>query len=150
MSAPSFRFRLERVRALRERSEDAAKEAVAGALAARLHSERELEDAMGRIVRARSAQLNATATATNALDLLAHQVYLERTEKAHDARQEDLRRRDLVLAQRRQELTAAARERQALERLKEHRRSDHVRELARLESIALDEIAINSFRRRPA
>jgi len=148
MSAPSFRFRLERIRALRERSEDAAKEALAGAMAARAHTEREVEAAAQRIARAREAQLEAASVPTAAIDLLARQLYLERSERAHRASQEDLGRRDDLLARRREELTVAARDRQALERLKENRRSDHERELARRESIALDEIAINGFRRR--
>ncbi|MGA2011401.1 MAG: flagellar export protein FliJ [Solirubrobacteraceae bacterium] len=148
MSAPSFRFRLERIRALRERSEDAAKEALAGAMAARAHTEREVEAAAQRIARAREAQLQAATVPTDAMDLLARQRYLERSERAHRASQEDLGRRDDLLARRREELTVAARDRQALERLKENRRSDHERELARRESIALDEIAINGFRRR--
>ena len=54
------------------------------------------------------------------------------------------------MQQRRDALTEAARDRQALERLKERRRSDHERELARQETIALDEIALNGFRRKAA
>ena len=41
MSGPSFRFSLERVRVLRERTEDQAKEALAGAMQDQLRSERE-------------------------------------------------------------------------------------------------------------
>jgi flagellar FliJ protein len=149
-SGTTFRFKLERVRALRERAEDAAKEAVAGAMRARLHSERELAAATRRVAMACDAQLVATGAPTTAMDLVARQAYLERTERAHHARQEDLGRRDHALEERRRELTHAAREHQALERLKEHRRSDHQREQARQESIALDEIAINGFRRRAA
>ena len=47
-------------------------------------------------------------------------------------------------------LTVAAMERQALERLKESRRADHEREVARREGLLLDEMAINGFRRRAA
>jgi len=150
MPGPSFRFRLERVRALRERSEDAAKEAVAAAMMARLRSEQEVQAASARIAAARGAQLDATSAPTSAADLIARQAYLERTERAHRATQVDLGRYELVLDQRRQELTEAARKRQALERLKEHRRADHDREQLRLEGIELDEIAIQGFHRRAA
>ena len=64
------------------------------------------------------------------------------------ASRQDLHRHEHHLDLRRHELTEAARERQALERLKENRRADHNRELARREAVDLDEIAITSFRRK--
>jgi flagellar export protein FliJ len=149
-TGPSFRFRLERVRALRERHEDAAKQAFAGAMIDRDHSERELEKAHDSLARAREAQLQATSGPVSAIDLMAHQAYMERSERAVRARREDLGRREQLVAQRRAELTVAARDRQALERLKETRRQDHLREQARVEAIALDEMALNGFRRRAA
>ena len=82
--------------------------------------------------------------------MLARQAYLERAERAHQATRQDLQRHEIELVKRREALTEAARERQALERLKEHRRADHEREAARREGLVLDEIAINSFRRRAA
>ena len=47
-------------------------------------------------------------------------------------------------------LTEAARDRQALERLKAHRLADHEREAARLLDAQLDEIATNGFFRKAA
>ncbi len=150
MAGPSFRFRLERVRALRERHEDAAKQAFAGAMMDCARSEREMQEAAQRVAAARDAQLTAASTPTSALDLMARQAYLERSERAHRATQEDLYRREQALVQRRRELADAARDRQALERLKEQRRGDHEREQARIEAMNLDEIALNGFRRRAA
>ncbi|HTU97888.1 MAG TPA: flagellar export protein FliJ [Solirubrobacteraceae bacterium] len=150
MAGPSFRFRLERVRALRERAEDEAKEAFAGAMMDRLRSEQEMEDAAQRVVEARDAQASAGTAPISAGDLMARQAYLERSERAHQASQEDLHRRDQVLEERRGELTEAARERQALERLKENRRVEFLREQERIEAANLDEIALNGFRRRAA
>ncbi|MGA9857856.1 MAG: flagellar export protein FliJ [Solirubrobacteraceae bacterium] len=150
MTGPSFRFRLERVRALRERHEDAAKQAFAGAMQERALSEREMEEAADRVIRAREAQLSAGAAPISATELMARQAFLERTERAHRASLEDLGRREVMLQQRRNELTEAARDRQALERLKENRRQDHERAMARQEAIDLDEIALNGFRRRAA
>ncbi|HEX3975829.1 MAG TPA: flagellar export protein FliJ [Solirubrobacteraceae bacterium] len=150
MAGPSFRFRLERVRALRERAEDEAKEAFAGAMMDRLRSEQEMEDAAERVAQARDAQLDAAAAPISATELMARQAYLERSERAHQASQHDLHRRDQALQERREELTEAARDRQALERLKESRRIEFVREQARIEAADLDEIALNGFRRRAA
>jgi flagellar FliJ protein len=147
MPEPSFRFRLERVRALRERSEDAAKEALAGAMYDHRRCEQAVHTAADRIAAARAAQLDGVSRPTCASDLIARQAYLERTELTHVARRHDLDRHAVELARTRELLTAAARERQALERLKERRRADHEREMARREGIALDEIAINGFRR---
>ena len=150
MAGPSFRFRLERVRALRERAEDEAKEAYAGAMLDRLRSEQEMEEAAQRVARARDAQLDAASAPVSATELMARQAYLERSERAHAASQEHLSRREQVVEERREELTEAARERQALERLKEHRRNEFMREQAAAEAMVLDEIALNGFRRRAA
>src|ERR1700744_1308059 len=150
MAGPSFRFRLERVRALRERAEDEAKEAFAGAMMDRVRSEQEMAEAAQRVVQAREAQASAGAAPVSATELMARPAYLERSERAHQASQEDLHRRDQTLEERRGELTEAARERQALERLKENRRVEFVREQARIEAADLDEIALNGFRRRAA
>jgi flagellar protein FliJ len=150
MSAPSFRFRLERVRALRERTEDQAKQAFAGAMQDRVRSERDVKAAAERIAKAREAQLTLTSAPTSATELLARQAYLERSEQAHRVSQEDLGRRDRALEQKRQELTHAARDRQSLERLKERRRDEHQQAQARIEAASLDEIALNGFRRRAA
>jgi flagellar protein FliJ len=150
MAGPSFRFRLERVRVLRERAEDEAKEAFAGAMMDRLRSEQEMQDAAQRVAGAREAQLSAAAAPISATELMARQAYLERSERAHQASRDDLHRRDLTLDERRDELTEAARERQALDRLKENRRIEFVAEQARIEAADMDEIALNGFRRRAA
>jgi flagellar FliJ protein len=150
MTGPSFRFRLERVRALRERREDAAKEELAGAMLRHRRCEEEVQEAAARIARARTAQVDATRLTANATDLMARQAYLERAERAHQATRQNLQRHELELTQRREALTQAARDRQALERLKEHRRADHEREVARQEGLMLDEIAINGYRRNAA
>jgi flagellar protein FliJ len=150
MTGPSFRFRLERVRALRERHEDAAKQALAGAIQEHRRYEEQLTVAADQVARARAAQLDATALPSSATDLIAMQAYLERTERAHRATRQDLDQHQVELEQHRDALSAAARDRQALERLKEQRRADHEREAARQEGLVLDEIAINGFRRRAA
>jgi flagellar protein FliJ len=150
MNGPSFRFRLERVRALRERREDAAKQELAGALMRHRRCEEEVQAAAGRIASARAAQVDATRLPISATDLIARQAYLERAERAHQATRQDLQRHEAELAQRREVLMKAAQERQALERLKENQRANYEREAARQEGMMLDEIALNGFRRRAA
>lgn len=151
MNGPStFRFSLERVRALRERTEDAARGELAGALSDERRSQDALDGAAETLQAARQAQRPTGTGPVNAEDLLARQFYLERSEQALRASREVLERSQRHVEQRREALTEAARERQALEKLKERRRSDHEREQARRESAALDEIALNGFRRREA
>jgi flagellar FliJ protein len=150
VSGPSFRFSLERVRALRERAEDAAREALAGAIQDRHRSQVAMEQAAQTVLQARDAQLEATGSLVGADDLLARQAYLEQSERNHRASLDALGRSEAVVDQHRHKLTEAARDRQALERLKDHRRSDFDREQARLESIELDEVALNNYRRREA
>jgi flagellar protein FliJ len=150
MTGPSFRFRLERVRALRERREDVAKEELAGAMVAHRLSEEHEQAAADRVAGARDVQRSWASAPASATELLARQAYLERSEQAHQATRWDLHRNELELTRRREALTVAATERQALERLKENRRADHEREAARREGLLLDEMAINGFRRRAA
>jgi flagellar FliJ protein len=145
-----FRFRLERVRALRERHEDAAKEALAGAMVQHRRCADAVALAAEQVAQARTAQLEAASTSISATELVARQAYLEKAEKVHQAGRRELYRHEMELNRRRDALTEAAKERQALERLKERRRRDHEKEAARLEGLVLDEIAINGFRRNAA
>jgi flagellar FliJ protein len=135
---------------LRERREDEAKRELAGAIAEHFRAEEELHAAERRIAHAREAHLDAALTHRSATDLLAHQAYLERTESAREASQIHLSQREDELGESRRALSRAARDRQALERLKERRRTEFMVEAARIESLMLDEIAINNFRRSAA
>ncbi len=150
MNGPSFRFRLERVRSLRERREDKAKHALAAAMADHHRGEQELERAEQRVAGAQAHQRTAGEVPASGRDLIARQAYLERTEQARHASRDDLAKHELELKDRRDALTIAARDRQALERLKERRREEHNREVERVEGQTLDEIAINNFRRSAA
>lgn len=144
----SFRFPLERLRALRERGEDLAKQELAGAMHRHARCAERLramgEEVTGAFAAQRAA---ATAEATSAADLAAHQAYLERMEQVREAGRLDLDRHEAELGARRDALREAARERQALERLKERRRADHERTVARAEGVVLDEIALTQHRR---
>ena len=145
-----FRFRLERVRELRERKEDEAKRALADAMAEHFRAEERLREAELQIEGARAAQLDATVGPRSGIDLLARQAYLERSESARAVSRQVVNRSEALVETQREELTQAARDRQALERLKARREAEFVREAARIESNLLDEIAITNFRRRAA
>lgn len=146
----AFQFRLERVRALRERGEDLAKEALAGALSRRSSSEQQLQAVGEQLARARERQREAAAAPMTAFDLVARQRYLERVEQDRRARELDLSRMDAEVDARRSALRHAARERQALERLEARQRADHARAVARAETAQLDEIALMLHVRRAA
>lgn len=148
MAGSSYRFRLERVRALRERREEQAKVELAGALLRRQECESEAAAAAARIEDARRLQLNFTAG--SALDLQDRQAYLERVENAHSATLQDLRNQNVEVSGRRQQLMEAAQAREALERLKQKGLAEHQREQDRVERIVLDEIAGNGYWRRAA
>ncbi len=150
VSGSSFRFRLERVRALREHGEDVAKQALAGALTRREECEEQLHDAEVRLDGARMAQRETGEASTSAVDLIARQAYLERIERTRDATARNLDLHEAEVATRRDLLAEAARAREALERLKERRRADHEQELARQSGRELDEVALNVYRRGPA
>src|ERR1700735_764580 len=112
MNGPSYRFRLERVRALRERREEQAKQEFAVALRLRQACREEVERAADRIVQAQRAQLHAAAE-----HLRAHQSYLERMEDARNLAVANASRKESELEDRRIALTKASQDREALERL---------------------------------
>ena len=143
-----FRFPLERLRALRERGEDLAKQELAGAMRRQTACADRLR-AMGEEVAGAFAAQRAAAVdgGASAHELAAHQAYLERMEQVREAGRVDLDRHEAEVDVRRDALHEAARERQALERLKERRRADHERAVARAEGLVLDEIALTQHRR---
>jgi flagellar FliJ protein len=145
VSARPFHFRLERVRALRERAEQHASEALASSLAHHRRGEDELQAAAQRVVDARAGR-RATSHASGA-DLLAMQAYIERTQRAAHAAALDLGRREAEVDARRDALVHAAREHRALTRLEERRRQEHAVEAARIEGAAMDELALTVHRR---
>jgi flagellar FliJ protein len=148
VTAKRFNFRLERVRALRERSEDRAKEELADSLRDQARGEALLRAAAAQVDGAREATRGtATAGPVSGVDLLAAQAYLERTERERVAAELDLSRREAEVAARRAALQTASRERRVLERLKDRRRAEHERELARVEGQMTDELALAMHRR---
>ena len=142
-----FEFRLARVRALRERAEDRAKEDLAGAMSERERWAERLDEAGSQLHQARSAKRGAASGGVTASDMLAHQAFLERAERATEAAEIDLSRQDAEVDARRSALQHAAVERQVLERLKANKAAQHRRADERREGAMLDELAISRHRR---
>lgn len=148
----SFRFRLERVRALRERREDVARQELAKAVSRLTGSQSRLDAVDAHLERILAEQRVATSTSmtVDAEELRARQAFVERIEAQRVSEALELRQREVDVAERDSELGEAAREHRMLERLKERQHAEHDREAGRLEGIALDEIAIDRFRRSAA
>jgi flagellar protein FliJ len=148
VETPSFTFRLERVRTLRERAEERAKEELAHELRLRVRAEAILREATHAVGQAREVGLNTVAAdRTSAFDLLAAQAHLERAERTRREAALDLDRQDAEVGVRRAALAAAARDRQAIDKLKDRRKAEHEREWARRSQNQLDELALAVHRR---
>jgi flagellar protein FliJ len=151
VTGSAFRFRLERVRAVRERKEKLAQRELANAISRHSSSVTELRTADARLEHAREQQRSVVEeTAVSATDMLARQTFLERVEAQRRLRAGELEQRETELAQRDAELATAASEHEMLIRLRERHRGEHEREAARLEQGALDEIAVTRFGRSHA
>jgi flagellar protein FliJ len=151
VTGSAFRFRLERVRAVRERKEKLAQRELANAISRHSSSVTELRTADARLEHAREQQRSVVEeTAVSATDMLARQTFLERVEAQRRLRARELEQRETELAQRDAELATAASEHEMLIRLRERHRGEHEREAARVEQGALDEIAVTRFGRSHA
>jgi flagellar FliJ protein len=152
VNVPGFRFKLERVRAVRERAEQLAQQDLAEAISRRSDTEADLRAAEALLEQAHEQQRTG-ATIAESIDpseLVARQAYVERIEAQRTNHAHDLEHRETEVAARDAQLTKAAGEREMLERLRERRRSEHEREATRREQGVLDEVAATSFERSRA
>lgn len=148
MAGPSFQFRLERVRSLRERNRRLAEQELASAIGRRMRSQDELRSTESHLLRAQSQQRSVARSRTlSAVELIAGQAYLERIEADRGQRTHELAQHEAEVARRDAQLATAASEHQVLNRLRERHRCEHDREQARREQGILDEIASVRFRR---
>lgn len=149
MAGSSFQFRLERVRALRERRKDIARQDLALALGRLSDSEDLLKSTEMRLEQAREQQ-RYDDRALSGEELLARQAFLEQVEQQRSFGAQQLARSEGEVADRGTALGIAAQEHEMLERLKERQRLAHDHELRRREGQVLDEIALDRHRRRVA
>ena len=150
MEIPSFTFRLERVKSLRERAEERAREELAHELRLRLRGEAMLLEATNAASAATQVGRDTVLAPGSAMDLIAAQAYIERSERIRREAALDLDRRNAEVDARRVALQAAARDRQVMDKLEERQRADHNAEWARRSQNALDEIALGVHRRGAA
>jgi flagellar FliJ protein len=150
VESPSFTFRLERVRTLRESAEEAAREELARELSHRVRGEALVRQATNAVSAAREKGLDTVIGGASGADLMAAQVWMERAEGRRRDAVADLHRLDDVVARSREALAEAAREREVIERLKRKKQADHNAEALRVAQIALDEIALTVHRRGTA
>ncbi len=153
MTERPFRFRLERVHDIRRQRERGAQEDLAAALGRQAGEEAALGQVDATIDDARQRFRGVAAGGgdlQSATELAAGHAYLERLAGRRAVAVRDLNASREEVGRRRQELETAARERQALDRLRDRRRAEHDRELARGESAHLDELAIAGHHRRQA
>jgi flagellar FliJ protein len=152
MTGSAFRFRLERVRAVRERKETAAKQELAHAISRRSRSEAELDAADAHMQHAHNEQRSASdgAATISATELVARQAFVERVEAQRADTVRELSQRDAEVRERDALLITAASEHEMLNRLRERQEDQHRRESERVEQVALDEIATQRFRRSRA
>jgi len=152
VTGTSFRFRLERVRVVRERKEKLAQLDLADAMSRRSSTVAQLRTADADVEHARSEQRSAIA-GTSALsgdELIARQAFLERVEAQRRIRAHELEQREVEVAERDAALASAASEHEMLNRLRERYRGEHDREIERVERNTLDEIAVTRFGRSSA
>jgi flagellar export protein FliJ len=146
VTGPSFRFRLERVRALRERREKLAQEELARSIT-RLSSSRDgLRSAESELEHALDLQRGTGAEPVGGAELRDRQAFVERVEAERRRRQAELARSEADVADSSARLRAAAGDHEMLRRLRDRRRVEHDREAARRESNLIDEIAAARFR----
>jgi flagellar export protein FliJ len=152
VTGSAFRFRLERVRSVRERKEKLAKQELAKALSRLSSTEADLRTIEAHLEQAHIEQraVSARSETLSAAELLERQTFLERVEAQRRAQVQEVEQRTGEVADRDAALTVAAGEHEMLNRLRERDRSEHTREAARQEQGALDEIATSRFYRSPA
>ena len=148
METPSFTFRLERVRTLRERAEERAREALSNELRHRDEGQTRLDQARQAVRAACDANRNAHAGGLiAAVNLAAIQTYVERAEQVRSEAALELSRRNAEVEVKRRRLAMAARDRQAIDKLKERQQAEHEAEWARRSQNTLDELALAVHRR---
>lgn len=149
METPSFTFRLERVRNLRERAEEEAREALTHEIRHRDEGKMLFEQARDEVRKAceHNRAVMAGGQLTTAVNLRAIQNYVERAEQLQSSAALELSRRESEVVVKRDHLAAAARDRQAIDKLKERQESEHHAEWARRNQNTLDELALAVHRR---
>ena len=143
-----FSFRLESVRALREQTQHQAEHELARQIALREQRRSDLESARRRVTAALDAGRAEAGQAAPSGELALHQAWVERIERDARAARAGLDAQEQKVVDGRARLVDASQQREALERLKQRRMTEHARELARGEEARLGEIGLRRFQQR--
>jgi len=137
-----FRFKLEAVRRLREQAESSAKEALARELALGRTRDAALLEAETRLLEARKSAASAGTHGTSGYDYRAHQAFVERREleRAIAALDSDTQAQRIEAG--RQVLALAARNLEAVERLKKRRQREYALASERAENRLIEDIGL--------
>jgi flagellar export protein FliJ len=147
VTGPSFRFRLERVRAVRERKEKLAQQELARSISRLSSSQAELQSAEAELQSAQAEQRTSAEDTLAAVELQSRQAFLERIEQRRSRHALELKDSEADVAARNAELLRAATEHEMLNRLRDRRRVEHDRDAAVTEGKLLDEMASSRTRR---
>lgn len=144
MSETPFRFGLERVREVRAHDERTAQEVLAGSLNARGRQQAALAAAESVLTQARrTATLPAAPTVPlTGPALVAGVAWVAALERRREQAVRSSAAAEAQVGRDRQSVLAAARRREALDRLRERRLAEHTLAAGRAESARLDEIAL--------
>jgi flagellar protein FliJ len=146
-----FVFRLEKVRRMRQSMEDRAREELATSMALHRESEAALGAASTRVHGALDTHRRVAGLAgASASDLIAAQAYLERLESERSVAGRVLDCHEESVHERRAALASAARDREALDRLRNRREAAHKVASQRADANVLDELAIQGHERGKA
>jgi flagellar FliJ protein len=146
---PRFRFTLEAVRELREQAETSAKEALARELQLAAHTDEQLADASAKVVEARGALVLVPSEPVAAAALKARQDYLARRELERSVAELNAQNQAERVTAGRKSLELAARERAAVERMKERRLREHNQAVDRAEVRMLDDLGVRRSSSHP-
>jgi flagellar FliJ protein len=148
VSESPFRFGLERVREVRVHDERTAQEGLAGSLMARSREQAALAAVQSTLEHARRTATSATGeqAMSSGPALVAGAAWVQRLERRRDLAAVQSARADEQVVRDRVSVLEAARRREALDRLRDRRLSEHTLAAGRAESARLDEIALRGHR----
>jgi len=133
-----FVFRLAKVRSLRERAEQSAKDELARTLGERSRLEQSAADAESLVSLAASSRSDAIDPAAAEL----HEMYVDRRRREREAAHAAVARHEPYVQACTASLQAAALEAETLRRLEMRRRQAYLTEAARIAMAELDEFAV--------
>jgi flagellar biosynthesis chaperone FliJ len=143
-----FRFELEAVRALSERTEASSRVELAGELMAGLNRDRELTEASSVLDEARTGTAVDDGVLVGVWDILVADAYLQRREVAQAKAADEVALQERRIEVHRSLLVEASRRRHVLERLKLRRQEAYRAGIERAELAHLNEVALMLHDRR--